>query len=198
MARFTVWPVVALAILVLLSLPDGWHLSRSDIDEREVAAGRSGGGADHQAAGSSVAAGDSITGTSVSSGAARVGATSSTVRTDPGKPAFDALAGWPGFAEAALRFDNEARDAQWATVTEGRLLSTISQLDGVALNRLEADCRESMCRLLLLYPPDIEPIYSVRQIYGRADELGLGPVLAETQVKPGEPAKLWVFLRRRL
>jgi hypothetical protein len=115
----------------------------------------------------------------------------------PPAPAFTVLAGWPGFAEADREFEGEARDAEWAARTEGRLLGLVAELDGVALNRLEADCRESMCRLLLLHPPDIEPVYSIRQIYDRAGELGLGPVVADTRIEAGEPSKLRVFLRRR-
>lgn len=116
---------------------------------------------------------------------------------DPPGPAFKALAGWPGFAEAESDFDSETRDAHWAPETEGRLLGLVSELDGLALNRLEADCRESMCRLELLFPTGKEPIYALRQLYQRVGDLELGPAVAETELEGGGQQKLWVFLRRR-
>jgi hypothetical protein len=116
---------------------------------------------------------------------------------DPVEPAYQTVPGWPGPAEAELRFRGEGKDPLWSRQTENGLLTMISQLDALALSRLEADCRESMCKLLLVYPPGIEPIYTIRQIYERADGLGLGPVLAETRAEAGELRTLSVFLRRR-
>lgn len=115
---------------------------------------------------------------------------------DPRAPDYRGLTGWPGFAEAELRFGREDEDPRWAKQTEIRLLSMISELDNLALSRLEAECRESMCRLLLVYPPGTEPIYTIRQIYERVDALGLGPALAETRVEGGDVETLRLFLRR--
>lgn len=116
---------------------------------------------------------------------------------DPVEPTYQVVPGWPGPAEAELRFRGEGKDPRWSRQTENRLLTLVSQLDALALSRLEADCRETMCRLLLVYPPGIEPTYTIRQIYERIDELGLGPMLAETRAEAGDLRTLSVFLRRR-
>jgi hypothetical protein len=212
-AKFAVAMVAALVVAVWLSpAPPPFHAGGSgrhlvDEDERSAAtaddgAGRPRPGARPSDAATAVAdAGSAAAATGplrASRGDVRANLRpGSAQREGPPGPAFKALAGWPGFAEAELEFDGETRDTQWAAATEGRLLSLVSELDGVALNRLEADCRESMCRLLLLHPPEVEPVYSIRQIYDRAGELGLGPVAADTKVEAGEPSGLRVFLRRR-
>lgn len=125
------------------------------------------------------------------SGASPVGATSAGNETEPPLPErvpteqeFHALMGWPAFADAQSRFVDESKDTGWSDNTRGRLLGLVSELDGLVLNRLEADCRESMCRLELLFPAGKEPIYALRQIYERVGEFELGPAVAETE--PGE------------
>ena len=103
--------------------------------------------------------------------------------------------GWPDLAEARSRFEAEDGDPAWSATTEARLLGLIAELERLALYRHAVDCRESLCRLELLFPPGAAPIDALRQLYRRVAELGLAPVLAEPETGPG-PLTLWVFLRR--
>jgi hypothetical protein len=148
---------------------------------------------------SSLGAGQ-VSGRSIDAAAPRSGADEADVfsAAEREKPRDRLLLGWPSFAEAELRFENEGKDAAWSESIQVRLLTLISQLDSLTLHSLEADCRVSMCRLALLFPDGVEPVYSLRQIYERAGDLELGPVSAETEIEAGKLRRMGVLLRRRV
>lgn len=106
------------------------------------------------------------------------------------------LTGWPSFDVTAVRFAGESRDPEWSAASEHRLLGTIAEFDNLQLYALEAVCRQTICRLKLVYPDEAEPTYVLRQVFARTRELGLGPASSTVVREPGEPRVLWVFLRR--
>ncbi|HUF73207.1 MAG TPA: hypothetical protein VMR74_09935 [Gammaproteobacteria bacterium] len=110
---------------------------------------------------------------------------------------LDRPIGWPTFDEAEQRFALEQRDPAWSAPTEARILGNLSLISNLALLHVDVECRESLCRVRLLFPPGGETTYSMRQMYARADSIGVGPVSADASFESGGLSVLRLFLRRK-
>src|SRR5262245_25116653 len=58
----------------------------------------------------------------------------------------------PEFKETLRQFAAEADDPDWSQATEARIFSEISQATGLSAVDIQADCRATMCRVLLTKP----------------------------------------------
>jgi hypothetical protein len=108
----------------------------------------------------------------------------------------DAPVGWPSFPQATRAFDAETVDPGWSDAAEARILSNLSLIANLGLLDVEAECRESLCRVRLLFPAGAQPIYALRRIFDFAREIGLQPLASEQDIDAGDLPVLRMFLRR--
>ena len=130
-------------------------------------------------------------------GAVSAAAAGSSAQAGAAEPAFARLRGWPDAIEAASLFADEGRDQSWSAQTERGLLDTLSQFTGFAAHSVAVECRESLCRIELIFAAGNSALYSIRQLYDRIGELGLGPVLAEPADEVNGTQTWQIYLRRR-
>jgi hypothetical protein len=105
--------------------------------------------------------------------------------------------GWVTFEEAEQRFGIEQRDAAWSETAEAGILGNLSLVPDLGLVQVDVECRVTLCRLRLLFPPGTETTYAIRRIYALAENIGLGPVSADTGIGSGNLPILRLFLRRK-
>jgi len=54
--------------------------------------------------------------------------------------------------ETAVEHALEDRDPSWSAAMEARILGQLAQSPGLAVSSVEADCRQTICRLRLIHP----------------------------------------------
>lgn len=54
----------------------------------------------------------------------------------------------------SVAFANQNKDPAWATSMESRIVDAISGLENLRFSRMEADCRRTMCAVLVVYDDD--------------------------------------------
>ena len=102
----------------------------------------------------------------------------------------------PSLADVELRFRTETADPTWSTQMESQILDQVSQVRGLSLVTLEAECRETICRLKLVYPPGTNALSSSEQWRPVARQLGFGQIVeAATLAEDGVPMSL-LYLQR--
>lgn len=106
--------------------------------------------------------------------------------------------GWPTFEEVEQRFALEQRDAAWSDTAESGILGILSLIPDLGLVQVDVECRVTLCRLRLLFPPGTETTFAIRSIYALSDSIGLGPVSADTRIDSGNLPLLRLFLRRKI
>jgi len=80
----------------------------------------------------------------------------------------------PAFLELQSQFDAETADPGWSSAAEARILGRISQIDGLELVSLNAECRATICRVKLFHPPGTKMRSSLDALKLPADEIGFG------------------------
>jgi len=102
----------------------------------------------------------------------------------------------PSLADAEQRFRTEGADPAWSKQMQSQILDQVSQLSGLRLVTLEAECRETICRLKLFYPPRTNALSSLEQLKPVARQLGFGQIVeAATLAEDGVPMAL-LYLQR--
>lgn len=102
----------------------------------------------------------------------------------------------PSLADAEQRFRTEGADPAWSKQMQSQILDQVSQLSGLSLVTLEAECRETICRLKLFYPPRTNALSAMEQLKPVARQLGFGQIVeAATLAEDGVPMSL-LYLQR--
>jgi hypothetical protein len=102
----------------------------------------------------------------------------------------------PGLVEIERRFQTEGTDPAWSERTESRILDSVSQVSGLNLITFDAECRETVCRIKLFYPPRTDALSSLEQLKPLATQLGFGHIVeAATIGEDGAPMSL-LYLQR--
>lgn len=104
--------------------------------------------------------------------------------------------GWPTFAEAEQRFGSEIRDQAWAGSAEAGIVGLLALIPDLGLIAVDVECRQSLCRLRLLFPAGAQTTYALRQIHRLSADVGLGPVASDTGREADGLPSLRLFLRR--
>jgi hypothetical protein len=68
-------------------------------------------------------------------------------------------------------FDGEARDSAWAGRTEAALYQALAEVEGLAAGDINAECRQTLCRVTLLFPPTSDPDALRSMVYGKLEAL---------------------------
>jgi hypothetical protein len=102
----------------------------------------------------------------------------------------------PGFEDLESRFGRESADASWSSGMEARILGQISQLPGLGLVALDAECRATICRVKLVYPPGTNALSSSAKLRPIATQIGFAHVVeVATLGDDGAPISLLYFER---
>lgn len=102
----------------------------------------------------------------------------------------------PGFEDVVSRFSAEGTDPNWSDGMEARILDQVSQLSGLKLVSIDAECRETICRVKLFYPPSTNAFSSLDQLRPIANQIGFDHVVeAATVGDDGVPISLLYFQR---
>jgi hypothetical protein len=103
----------------------------------------------------------------------------------------------PRFEELESRFAAEGTDAGWSDGMEAQILDQVSQITGLRLVSVEAECRETVCRLKLFYPAGTNSLASLDQFRPIASRIGLGQVVEVATIgDDGVPVSLLYFVRQ--
>jgi hypothetical protein len=103
----------------------------------------------------------------------------------------------PRFEELESRFAAEGNDASWSDGMEAQILDQVSQIAGLRLVSVEAECRETVCRLKLFYPAGTNSLASLEQFRPIASRIGLGQVVEVATIgDDGVPVSLLYFVRQ--
>jgi hypothetical protein len=109
----------------------------------------------------------------------------------------DAEQNGPAFADLESRFSTEDVDASWSGAMEAQILAQISQVAGLALVTLNAECRRTICRVKLFYPPGTNALSSLDKLRPVAAQIGFAHVVqVATLGDDGTPISLLYFQRR--
>ena len=102
----------------------------------------------------------------------------------------------PALGELETQFSSEGTDPSWSASTESRILSEVAQVASLAVTSLEVECRETICRLKLFYPPGTDTLSSAGRFEPLADVLGFAdPTEVVTVGETGVPMSLVYFQR---
>jgi len=102
----------------------------------------------------------------------------------------------PALVELETLFSSEGRDPSWSASTESRILSEVAQVANLAVTSHEVECRETICRLKLFYPPSTDTLSFAGRFEPLADVLGFGdPTEVVTVGEIGVPMSLVYFQR---
>jgi hypothetical protein len=95
-----------------------------------------------------------------------------------------------------LRFSAEGTDPTWSNWMEARILGQVSQVTGLGLVALDAECRETICRIKLFHPPGADALSSLDKLKPIGKQIGFGHgVEVATIGEDGVPISLLYFLR---
>jgi hypothetical protein len=102
----------------------------------------------------------------------------------------------PGLVDIERRFQTEGTDPAWSERMESQILDTVSRVGGLNLITFDAQCRETVCRIKLFYPPRTDALSSLEQLKPLATQLGFGRIVeAATIGEDGAPMAL-LYLQR--
>ncbi len=97
----------------------------------------------------------------------------------------------PDLAEAETQFRTESTDPTWSKQMESQIVDQVSRLSGLGLVRFDAECRETICRIKLFYPPGTNALSSLEQLKPLATQLGFHDIVeAATIGEDGVPMSL--------
>jgi len=109
-----------------------------------------------------------------------------------GDPASDG----PAFDEVDERFSAESVDAGWSDGMEARILDQVAQIPNLGLASIEAECRQTICRVKLFYPPGTNALSSLEKLRPIARQIGFARVVeVATLGEQGVPISLLYFVR---
>ncbi len=102
----------------------------------------------------------------------------------------------PSLEDVESRFSTEGVDADWSDSMEARILDQISQVTGLGLVALDAECRETICRVKLFYPTGTDALSSLDNLKPIARRIGFGDAVEVATIgEAGVPISLLYFLR---
>jgi hypothetical protein len=111
-------------------------------------------------------------------------------------PARDPATKGPGLVGVEQKFKQEGTDPLWSRRMESQILDQVARVSGLSLVTLNAECRETICRVKLVYPPRTNALSSLEQLKPLAKQLGFGDIVeAATIGEDGVPMSL-VYLQR--
>jgi hypothetical protein len=100
----------------------------------------------------------------------------------------------PDLVNLELRFSEEGADPAWSNEAKRKILDQVAQLSGLGLATLDAECRETICRVKLFFPPGAKPVLSFDALQPIAKQVGLPYfVQVATAGEQGVPMSLWYF-----
>ena len=102
----------------------------------------------------------------------------------------------PEFVELEQRFSIEVADEDWSNGMEARILTEVSQITDLKLVSLDAECRQTVCRLKFFHPSGTNALSALDKLKPIAKEIGFGHVVeVATLGADGVPISLLYFER---
>jgi len=102
----------------------------------------------------------------------------------------------PGLVDMELQFRTEGTDAEWSRRMESRIFDQVSQVSGLRLVTLEAECRETICRIKLFYPPNANALSSLEQLKPLATQLGFSHMVEAATIEENDVPMSLLYLQR--
>lgn len=102
----------------------------------------------------------------------------------------------PSVVDLERRFQTEGTDPTWSTSMASRLLSQVSGIRGLQLVNLDAECRATVCRLKLTYPPGTNALEALAQLGPLQTELGFSHAVEAATLDAGASPISLVYLQR--
>jgi len=101
-----------------------------------------------------------------------------------------------GLGDVEQRFRTEATDPRWSEQMESKIIDQVSRVSGLGLVRFDAECRATICRIKLFYPPRTNPLSSLDRLKPLGTQLGFDDIVeAATIGEDGVPVSL-LYLQR--
>lgn len=101
----------------------------------------------------------------------------------------------PGLVDVESQFRTESADPDWSGQMESRILDQVARLGELSLVTLEAECRETICRLKLFYPPGTNALSTVDRLKPLATELGFSHVVAAATLEENGVSMSLLYLQ---
>ncbi|HUF72279.1 MAG TPA: hypothetical protein VMR74_05205 [Gammaproteobacteria bacterium] len=108
----------------------------------------------------------------------------------------DAAGEAPGLVDMELQFRTEGTDTDWSRLMESRIFDQVSQVSGISLVTIEAECRETICRIKLFYPPNANALSSLEQLKPLATQLGFSHVVEAATIDENDVPMSLLYLQR--
>jgi hypothetical protein len=102
----------------------------------------------------------------------------------------------PDLADVELRFRTEGTDPTWSRRMESQILDQVSQVSGLSLVTLDAECRETICRVKLFYPARTNALSSLDQLKPIAKQLGFGHIVQAATIGEDDVPMSLIYLQR--
>ncbi len=110
--------------------------------------------------------------------------------------ARDSTTKGPGLVEMEQQFRREGTDPAWSKQMESQILDQISRVSGLSLVTLNAECRETICRAKLVYPPAKNVLSWLERLKPLATQLGFFAVVELATIgEDGVPMSV-IYLQR--
>lgn len=110
-------------------------------------------------------------------------------RTDPTRQG-------PGFQELESLFTAERADPSWADGMEARILDRIARIADIQLVTVDAECRETICRVKLFYPPGTNSLASRDELLPIASQIGLSRMVDVVTIGDDDVPISLLYLQR--
>jgi hypothetical protein len=94
-----------------------------------------------------------------------------------------------------LKFRTESGDPAWSSGMESQILERVARIGDLRLVTLDAECRETICRVKLFHPPRTNALSSLEQLRPLAAELGFAGVAQAATIEEDVPVSL-LYLQR--